>query len=144
MHLSKDMCCQQMAELHHVFTLLCFNTSADEKAQTPSCQSPASESKAAAMFSSSSSTSSSSSLSSSSALCDSVTESEIPHSDFTNEEQSTSFNPPVALSGSSTSGSEEKTEKGEEDLFIDSVIQFRILFDDCIWLCSLHLCVKIM
>ncbi|XP_032873921.1 zinc finger protein 827 isoform X3 [Amblyraja radiata] len=106
---------------------------ADEKAQTPSCQSPASESKAAAMFSSSSSTSSStsssSSLSSSSALCDSVTESEIPHSDFTNEEQSTSFNPPVALSGSSTSGSEEKTEKGFECIFCNFVCKTKMMYE---------------
>ncbi|XP_055502241.1 zinc finger protein 827 isoform X2 [Leucoraja erinacea] len=101
----------------------------DEKAQTPSCQSPASESKAAAMFSSSSSTSSSSSLSSSSALCDSVTESEIPHSDFTNEEQSTSFNPPVALSGSSTSGSEEKTEKGFECIFCNFVCKTKMMYE---------------
>ncbi|XP_051894311.1 zinc finger protein 827 isoform X2 [Pristis pectinata] len=101
---------------------------ADEKVQTPSCHSPASESKAAAIFSSSSS-SSSSSLSSSSALCDSVTESEIPHSDFTTEEQSTSFNPPVALSGSSTSGSEEKTEKGFECIFCNFVCKTKMMYE---------------
>ncbi|XP_051894312.1 zinc finger protein 827 isoform X3 [Pristis pectinata] len=100
----------------------------DEKVQTPSCHSPASESKAAAIFSSSSS-SSSSSLSSSSALCDSVTESEIPHSDFTTEEQSTSFNPPVALSGSSTSGSEEKTEKGFECIFCNFVCKTKMMYE---------------
>ncbi|XP_069782433.1 zinc finger protein 827 isoform X3 [Narcine bancroftii] len=99
---------------------------ADEKFQIPSCHSPTSESKAAAMFSSSSS--SSSSLSSSSALCDSVTESELPHSDF-NEEQSTSFNPPVAFSRSSTSGSEEKTEKGFECIFCNFVCKTKMMYE---------------
>ncbi|XP_072112123.1 zinc finger protein 827 isoform X1 [Mobula birostris] len=103
-------------------------THADDKVQTSSCHSPSSESKAATTFSSSSS-SSSSSLSSSSALCDSVIESETPHSDVTTEEQSSSFNPPVALSGSSTSGSEEKNEKGFECIFCNFVCKTKMMYE---------------
>ncbi|XP_059820974.1 zinc finger protein 827 isoform X3 [Hypanus sabinus] len=99
----------------------------DDKVQTPSCHSPSSESKAATTFSSSSS--SSSSLSSSSALCDSVIEPETPHSDVTTEEQSSSFNPAVLLTGSSTSGSEEKNDKGFECIFCNFVCKTKMMYE---------------
>ncbi|XP_059820975.1 zinc finger protein 827 isoform X4 [Hypanus sabinus] len=102
-------------------------THADDKVQTPSCHSPSSESKAATTFSSSSS--SSSSLSSSSALCDSVIEPETPHSDVTTEEQSSSFNPAVLLTGSSTSGSEEKNDKGFECIFCNFVCKTKMMYE---------------
>ncbi|XP_067848448.1 zinc finger protein 827 isoform X2 [Heptranchias perlo] len=104
---------------------------ADQKVQTPSCLSPISESKAAPVFSLSSLSSSlsSSSLSSSSALCDSVTDSEIPNSVFANEERTTSSNPLMAFSGSSTSGSEEKTEKGFECIFCNFVCKTKMMYE---------------
>ncbi|XP_038647857.1 zinc finger protein 827 isoform X4 [Scyliorhinus canicula] len=98
----------------------------DEQVQVPSCLSPISDSKAVPTFSSSSS---SSSLSSSSALCDSITESEIHNSDFTKEEQTTSFNSPVAFSGSSTSASEEKPEKGFECIFCNFVCKTKMMYE---------------
>ncbi|XP_072352225.1 zinc finger protein 827 isoform X2 [Scyliorhinus torazame] len=97
-----------------------------EQIQVPSCLSPTSDFKAVPTFSSSSS---SSSLSSSSALCDSITESEIPNSDFTKEEQTTSFNSPMALSGSSTSASEEKPEKGFECIFCNFVCKTKMMYE---------------
>uniref|UniRef100_UPI00398EB40C zinc finger protein 827 isoform X2 n=1 Tax=Pristiophorus japonicus TaxID=55135 RepID=UPI00398EB40C len=107
---------------------------ADERVQTHSCLSPTSESKAVPTFSSSSSSSSSSSLSSSSlssssALCDSVTESEIHNSDFTNEKRTSSFNLPVIFSGSSTPGSEEKSEKGFECIFCNFVCKTKMMYE---------------
>ncbi|XP_067897514.1 zinc finger protein 827 isoform X2 [Heterodontus francisci] len=99
---------------------------AGEKIQMPLCLSPTSESKAAPTFSSSSS---SSSLSSSSTLCDSVTESEIPNSDSTKEERTTSFNPPHPFSGSSTYGSEEKSEKGFECIFCNFVCKTKMMYE---------------
>ncbi|XP_060683066.1 zinc finger protein 827 isoform X1 [Hemiscyllium ocellatum] len=99
---------------------------AGEKVSVPSCLSPTSESKAAPTFFSSSS---SSSLSSSSALCDSVTESETLNSDFTKEEQITSFNSPIAFGGSSTSAAEEKSEKGFECIFCNFVCKTKMMYD---------------
>ncbi|XP_041051121.1 zinc finger protein 827 isoform X1 [Carcharodon carcharias] len=98
---------------------------AGERVQMPSCLSPTIDSKTAPTFSTSSS---SSSLSSSSALCDSVTESEIPNSDFTKEEQTTSFNSPMAFSGSSTS-SDEKPEKGFECIFCNFVCKTKMMYE---------------
>ncbi|XP_048390045.1 zinc finger protein 827 isoform X3 [Stegostoma tigrinum] len=100
---------------------------AGEKGPVPSCLSPTGESKTApTLFSSSSS----SSLSSSSALCDSVTESETPNSDFTKEEQITSFNSAMAFSGSSyTPATEEKPEKGFECIFCNFVCKTKMMYD---------------
>ncbi|XP_078068355.1 zinc finger protein 827 isoform X5 [Mustelus asterias] len=101
-------------------------THGGENVQVPSCLSPISDSKTAPTFSSSSS---SSSLSSSSALCDSITEFEIPNSDFTKEEQTTPFNSPMAFSRSSISASEEKPEKGFECIFCNFVCKTKMMYE---------------
>ncbi|XP_042194016.1 zinc finger protein 827 isoform X1 [Callorhinchus milii] len=95
----------------------------DHKVRTPSTLSPTSESKANPSFSSSSSSSSSSTL------CDFVTDCEIPSSIVSNEDLGPLFNPPSASSGSSTSGSEEKAEKGFECVFCNFVCKTKMMYE---------------